>query len=258
MAVDLQFLDFISQKRIVSLHAIVAGLIVCGLSTLGHILMGRGPSGGADTIGQPIGMDLIVYSGFLRLVGIEDVCLGHGADRLPPDLAILCAQAEADHAVPFDILPKQWAAWEVVMAVLPLHDAVPAGVRLAELTKGVIQLSAVLLGDVATLDEALEHTQLFIGTKNKDLGHSDGVEPTFDPAPDGVEEARGADYEDTVQRLGVVGRGQRRGCLHVGLEIPELLEPNARDVDDVGAHSDGRPGMLAILQMRAKRHVESR
>ena len=42
-------------------------------------------------------------------------------------------------------------------------------------------------------------------------------------------------YEYAIQGLRVVSGGQRAGILHMALEVPELLEANTRDVDDVVA-----------------------
>lgn len=93
--------------------------------------------------------------------------------------------------------------------------------------------------------------------QDEDLGHGDGVEPALDPPPHGAEEHGRADDEDAVERLGVVGRGQRAGGLHVGLEVPELPEADARDVDDVGAQRDGRLVVRPVRQVCAQRLGEA-
>lgn len=124
--------------------------------------------------------------------------------------------------------------------------------------------------------------------EDEDLGHGDGVEPALHPCPDGGEEGGGADdlygfvevsgHEDSrymwrrgygmngraraheypVQRLRVVRRGQLAGGLHVALEVPELLEADAADVDDVGREGDRGAGVLAVRQLGAQRLGEAR
>ncbi len=49
-----------------------------------------------------------------------------------------------------------------------------------------------------------------------------------------------------VQRLRVVGGGQDTRILHVALEIPELGQADARDVDDVGGIRHGHLGVRAF------------
>ena len=94
--------------------------------------------------------------------------------------------------------------------------------------------------------------------EDENLGHGNRVEPALDPAPDGAEEEWRADDKDAVQRLGVVCRGELRRSLHVALEVPELLEADARDVDNVGAESDGHVGALAVGELRGKGLAEAR
>lgn len=53
-------------------------------------------------------------------------------------------------------------------------------------------------------------------------------------------------------------RGQLGGGLHVALEVPELLEADTGDVDNVGAHGDGHVGVVAIRQLCAEWLVEAR
>lgn len=47
-------------------------------------------------------------------------------------------------------------------------------------------------------------------------------------------------HKDPVQRLGVVCCRERTRILHVGLEVPELLQSDARDIDDIVGLRDGR------------------
>lgn len=56
-----------------------------------------------------------------------------------------------------------------------------------------IELAAVLFGNVLDGDEGFQGGEDFGGGEDEDLGDGDGVEPALDPAPDGGEEARGAD-----------------------------------------------------------------
>lgn len=53
-------------------------------------------------------------------------------------------------------------------------------------------------------------------------------------------------------------RRQLRGGLHVALEVPELAQADAADVDDVGRQGDGRARVLAVRQLRAQRVGEAR
>lgn len=59
-------------------------------------------------------------------------------------------------------------------------------------------------------------------------------------------------HEYPVQRLGVVRSGQLAGGLHVALEVPELLEAYAADVDDVGGEGDRGARVLAVGQLGAE------
>lgn len=51
-------------------------------------------------------------------------------------------------------------------------------------------------------------------------------------------------------------RGQHTRILHMALEIPELLEPDAADVDDIIRRDDGRLRVRSA-QRRAHRHDEA-
>lgn len=94
--------------------------------------------------------------------------------------------------------------------------------------------------------------------QDENLGHRVGVEPPLDPAPHGAEEVRRADDEDPVQGFRVVRGGELRGGLHVRLEVPELPEGNAGDVDDVGGERDGcGGGVRAVGELGAERLGEA-
>lgn len=94
--------------------------------------------------------------------------------------------------------------------------------------------------------------------EDENLGDGIGVEPALDPAPDGAEEKGRANDKDAVERLGVVSGGKLRRRLHVALEVPELLQADAGDVDNVGAEGDGHVGALAVGELRGKRLAEAR
>lgn len=185
--------------------------------------------------------------------------LGERADDFSLGDAVLGAQPNARQPLlARDLLPQQGAARERVVSLLPCDDAVPRRIGDAQLAKGIVELTAILLGDVPGLDEGFQGGLHLVGSKHKDLGHGDGVEPALDPAPDGAEEDGRANDEDSVEGFRVMGRGQLGCGLHVAFEVPKLLEPNARDVDNVGAHRHGHVGVLAICQLRAKGLVETR
>ena len=58
-------------------------------------------------------------------------------------------------------------------------------------------------------------------------------------------------YEYSVKSFRVVRRGQCARVLHVAAQVPELLEPNAGDVDDVIGLRDRGHGVISIAQVRA-------
>ena len=200
---------------------------------------------------------------FRRAVGLgrhvgEQEGLGDGAYRRFARLPVLVAQTDAAHPLAaVHLLPQQGPGREGRVAGLPGDDAVPGRVGDAQLAELEVEVAAVLLGDVPAVDEGLEGGQDLVVREDEDLGDGDGVEPALDPAPDGGEEEGRADDEDAVQRLGVVGGGQLRRHLHVALEVPELLDAGAADVDDVSAHGDGDVRVLAVRQLGAEGHVEA-
>lgn len=59
-------------------------------------------------------------------------------------------------------------------------------------------------------------------------------------------------HEYPVQGLGVVRSSQLAGRLHVALEVPELLEADAADVDEVGGQGDRGARVLAVGQLGAQ------
>lgn len=63
---------------------------------------------------------------------------------------------------------------------------------------------------------------------------------------------KGGPHEYPVQGLGVVRGGQLASGLHVSLEVPELLEADAADVDDVGGQGDRGARVLAVDQLGAQ------
>lgn len=144
------------------------------------------------------------------------------------------------------------------MAVFPLDCLVHDGIQIRHLAPVELQLAAVLFGYVPRLDKRLQRRLDLVRAQDEDLGHGDGVKPALDPAPHGAEEHGRADDEDAVECLRVVGRGQRAGGLHVALEIPELPEADARDVDDVGAQRDRGFVVRPVGQVGAQRLGEAR
>jgi len=55
-----------------------------------------------------------------------------------------------------------------------------------------------------------------------------------------------------------MGRRKLASGLHVGLQVPKLLQSDTGDIYNIRRHGDGRPGELAILKLRAERHDEVR
>ena len=60
-----------------------------------------------------------------------------------------------------------------------------------------------------------------------------------------------------IQRLGIMGRSQRRSILHMRPQIPKLLQSYTTYVHDVIALRDGRSGVVSIHERRAQRHHEA-
>lgn len=195
-----------------------------------------------------------------RLLDRRSPRTGNGADPFASKLAILGTESHAGDSVTvtLDILPHERAGREVLVAILPLDDALPRRVGDAELAKLVVEVAAVLFGNVPAVDEALEGGQDLGLGEDENLGDGNGVEPALDPAPDGAEEEGGANDEDAVEGLWVVGGGELGGGLHVALEVPKLLEADARDVDNVGAEGNGHVRALAVGELRGKRLAEAR
>lgn len=185
----------------------------------------------------------------------------NSTNPLPPQPApLLRAKGHARNPIvlPLDILPVQRAGGKLSISILPLHDAVPRGVRNAELAKSIVQLAAVFLGNIPAVNVRLERGEHLMRREDENLGDGIGVEPALDPAPDGAEEKGRANDKDAVERLGVVSGGKLRRRLHVALEVPELLQADAGDVDNVGAEGDGHVGALAVGELRGKRLAEAR
>lgn len=59
-------------------------------------------------------------------------------------------------------------------------------------------------------------------------------------------------HEYPVQGLRVVRGGQLAGGLHVALEVPELLEADAADINNVGGEGDRGARVLAVGQLGAQ------
>ena len=69
-------------------------------------------------------------------------------------------------------------------------------VKVRHVTELEFQGPAIFLGDARGRHELLQ-SGLNLGLrKDENFGHGDGVEPTFDPAPDSREKGRGADDLD--------------------------------------------------------------
>ena len=66
----------------------------------------------------------------------------------------------------------------------------------------------------------------------------------------------GGGDKNPIQRLRIMRRREDTRVLHVPLQVPELLEPDAADVDDVGRGDDGRL-RVRPRQGRAERHDEA-
>lgn len=239
----LQLLVNVVAQAFVGLDAVAVG------GSLGG--MGSAIRHGVDrTLGR------CVDAGNLNL-GRQSKGLGNGADSLVSDLAVLGALSNTDESILTFLLPQQRSARESLVTVLEYDNTLPVRVRVSKLSKAVIELAAILLRNVLRLNVLLQHTLNLVATKDKDLGNSDRIEPALDPAPDSAEERRRADNEYAIQRLGVMRCGELRRSLHVLLQVPELLETDARDVDDVGAQRDGDFGVFAVEELGAEGHVEA-
>ena len=64
----------------------------------------------------------------------------------------------------------------------------------------------------------------------------------------------GGAHENPIQRLGIVRRSQHTRILHMALEIPKLLEPDAADIDDVIRRDDRR---LRVRSAQRRAHRKS-
>jgi len=54
-----------------------------------------------------------------------------------------------------------------------------------------------------------------------------------------------------------MGRSQRRSILHMGPQIPKLLEAHPADIHNIIALRDRRAGVVSIHERRAQRHHEA-
>lgn len=168
----------------------------CGLSSLGHV------------VGRRVRSAFCLSRLFSRLFSQLER-LGERADDFSLRLALLGTQSNASQSVlARDVLPEQRSAGERAVALLPANDTIPCRVGNAQLAKCVVELTAVLLGDVLRVNEGFQRGLDLVGSEHKDLGHGDGIEPALYPAPDCAEEDGRADDEDSIQRLGIVCRGQ--------------------------------------------------
>lgn len=155
---------------------------------------------------------------------------------------------------------------------LPVQGSLDGGLEDGQHAEGEIELAAVFARDVFGVDVLLEGGLHVGGGEDEDFRDGDGVEPALDPAPYGREEGRGADYlaaqsvmlntqqggvrrpyEDPVKRFRVVSGSQLARILHVSLQVPKLLQPDIRDVDDVVALGHRCFGIRPVLYHGAER-----
>ncbi len=169
----------------------------------------------------------------------------------PPQVSIL----RADHD-PFVIQPQGRTFHP---AFVPISFQCFAGflVEVGNVPPGPIELATVFPRDGIVVHELLERRLYFVPPENEDLGDCYWVKPAFDPAPDCWEKggrandlrvlARGkllgyqgsAAYKDPVECFGIMGCGKDTGILHVSLEVPELAQADALDINDVCGICDG-------------------
>lgn len=175
----------------------------CGLSSLRHVV-GRRSGGACRRVGHAFCLSRLFRCLFSQLPR-----LGERADDFSLRLALLGTKSNTGQSVlSRNVLPQQWSAGERAVALLPANDSIPCRVGHAQLAKCVVELAAVLLGDVLWVNEGFQRGLDLVGSEHKDLGHGDGIKPALDPAPDCAEEDGRADDEDSIQRLGIVCRGQ--------------------------------------------------
>lgn len=124
--------------------------------------------------------------------------LGDGADSLASLLAVPGADGETFELGPvFAGDPVTGPGGEGGVSVLPLGDALDLVVVGGLVEEVPVELAAVGLGDVLEVHEGRQDGEHVVVAEDEDLGYGDGVEPSFDPAPDGGEEVGGADDENT-------------------------------------------------------------
>lgn len=238
-----------AQQSIVSLDSVVVcnslSSGVCG--TVGNAIDGSGVNWDLGWCVHACNLDH----------GRQTKCLGNSADPLMSRLAILGALSNADQSIIRVLLPQQRSTGESLVAILKLDNTLPVRIRVSKLSKAVVKLATILLRNISRLNVLLQDGLHLVATKNKDLGNSDGIEPALDPSPNSAEEGRRANNEYAIQCLGVMCGGKLRSSLHVLLEVPELLEANTGNVDNVGAQSDGDFGVFAVEELSAEGHVET-